>query len=412
MSTQDTNPEQAADLAEVESGPLPDPDVELMIGEAGPRGRRATRRTLMTILTEDPRWAGRFQLDTFQNLITFDGRPLNDTDLTRTSCWMEAVYQTTPSRELVQEVAACVAEDEAFHPVRAYLKGLRWDRVERSTTLLGGYLGVKDSPLVQEMGRAFLVGAVARVLEPGCKLDTMLVLIGPQGAGKSRFCRALAPEPSWFGDTPIDLRSKDAYLALQGKWIYELAEMEALRGKAATRVKSFLSSPTDTFRAPYDRATRDYPRQCVFIGTSNHPDLFDDGTGSRRFWPVEIGEIAIEALEEDRDQLWAEAMFRYRRGERWHLAPELEASRQHAVARYQLTDPHREQLEAWITRRSESFTTTEAITAGLGIPADRVDRALQTRIGPLLHELGCVKFRTRQGGRREWRWSPPGESAE
>ncbi len=404
--------EVAGELAEVESGPLPDPDVELMLGEAGPRGRRATRRTVMTILTEDPRWVGRFQLDTFQNIITFDGRPLNDTDLTRASCWMEAVYQTTPSRELLQEVAACVAEDEAFHPVRAYLKELHWDRVERSTALLSGYLGVQDSPLVQEMGRAFLVGAVARVLEPGCKQDTMLVLIGAQGAGKSRFCRALVPAPSWFGDTPIDLRSKDAYLALQGKWIYELAEMEALRGRSATRVKSFLSSPSDTFRAPYDRATRDYPRQCVFIGTSNHPDLFDDGTGSRRFWPVEVGEIAMEALVEDRDQLWAEAMVRYQRGEPWHLAPEVEALRESAVARYQLTDPHREQLEAWLVGVTEAFTTAEAITRGLGIPVDRVDRSLQTRIGPLLHELGCIKHRVRQDRRREWRWMPPSGQPE
>ncbi len=402
----------AAVVAQIEAGPSPDPDVELLLGEAGPRGRRATRRVLHTILSEDPRWVGRIYHDTFQGQVTLDGRPLSDPDLTRLSCWMEAVYEVTPSADLLREVAACVAEEHPVHPVRRWLGELAWDGLARAPALLPRYLGAEDSPLSREMGRAFLVGAVARVTRPGCKLDTMLVLVGRQGAGKSRFCQALVPEAAWFGDTPFDLQSKDAFVALQGKWIYELAEMESLRGRAATRVKGFLSSSTDNFRAPYARVAQDQPRQCVFVGTSNHPDLFDDGTGSRRFWPVQVGRVDLPALLEDRDQLWAEAVARHQRGEPWHLDPNVEALRAEAAADYQRTDPHRERLEAWLAAMGSAFTTGDAITDGLGIAADRIDRSLQTRIGPLLHALGCLKVRARGDGRREWLWEPPARSGD
>jgi putative DNA primase/helicase len=401
----------ALTLARVEEGPAPDPDVVAMIGEAGPKGRRATRLTVRTILEHDPRWTGRIRRDLFRDQVVLDGQPLTDADLTRASCWVEEVYQATPSRDLLHEVAVCVANEQVFHPVRDWLAGLRWDGVERAPRLLPDVLGVEDTPLHREMGRAFLVGAVARVMAPGCKLDTMLVLVGAQGAGKSRFCAGLMPDPRWFGDTPVDLRSKDAYVALQGKWLYELAEMEAVRGRSATRVKSFLSSPVDHYRAPYGRTAQDHPRQCVFVGTSNHPDLFDDGTGSRRFWPVQIGRVDLSALTRDRDQLWAEALVRYRRGEAWHLDPALDRERQAAASRYQLTDPHRERLEAWLATVREPFTTSDALAKGLGIGADRVDRSLQTRIGPLLHELGCRKFRARGADGRAWRWMPPGVEA-
>jgi putative DNA primase/helicase len=257
-----------------------------------------------------------------------------------------------------------------------------------------------------------MVSCVARAFDPGCKVDTMLVLVGDQGAGKSRFCAGLMPDPAWFGDTPVDLRSKDAYVALQGKWLYELAEMEAVRGRSATRVKSFLSSPVDHYRAPYARVAEDHPRQCVFVGTSNHPDLFDDGTGSRRFWPVQVGRVDLDALARDRDQLWAEALVRYRRGEPWHLDPALDRVRQSESVRYQMTDPHRERLEAWLETVTGPFTTADAVAKGLGIGADRLDRSLQTRIGPLLHELGCAKFRARQQGQRSWMWQPPGLRSE
>ena len=395
------------ELARVASGPVPDPDVVDQIGAAGPGGRRATRRLLRVVLDADPRWTGRLRFDAFRRAVTLDGKPLRDADLTRMSCWVEEVYQAAPSRDLLFEVASCVAEDHAFHPVRDWLDGLVWDGVERAPSLLARMLGAAPTPLHAEMGRAFLVGAVARVFEPGVKLDTMLVLVGKQGIGKSQVCRALVPEASWFSDTPLDLRSKDAYQALHGKWIVEHAEMESVRGRSATRVKSFLSSATDSFRAPYARAPEDHPRQCVFIGTPNHPELFDDGSGSRRFWPVQVSWVQPQAVAAWRDQLWAEAVVRYRRGERWHLDAAAEAERATAAERFHITDPVRERMAAWLHRTKGPFSTAEALSEGLGVGVEAIDRSLQTRIGLLLHELGCSKFRLRRSLGGAWRWEPP-----
>ncbi|MEZ4241384.1 MAG: VapE family protein [Myxococcota bacterium] len=257
-----------------------------------------------------------------------------------------------------------------------------------------------------------LVGAVVRVMRAGLQARHHAGARRRPGAGKSQFCDRLMPDPTWFGDTPVDLRSKDAYVVLQGKWLYEIAEMEGVRGRSATRVKSFLSSPVDHYRAPYGRTAQDHPRQCVFVGTSNHPDLFDDGTGSRRFRPVQIGGVDLAALTRDRDQLWAEALVRYRRGEAWHLDLVLDRERQAVASLYQMTDPHRERLEAWLATTREPFTTSEALTKGLGIAPERVDRSLQTRIGPLLHEIGCRKFRSRGADGRAWGWRPPTTEAE
>ena len=407
--TPDPTPSSAdlATIAEVEAGPAPDPDVELIIGEAGPKGRRATRRTLRAIFEHDARWTDRIRRDIFRDQVVLDGKPLTDAALTRMSCWIEEVYRATPSRDLLHELAVCVADDHAFHPVQDYLHALAWDGTERTPSVLSRVLGAEDTPLHREMSRAFFVGAAARILRPGCKLDTMLVLVGAQGIGKSQFCAGLVPDRAWFGDTPVDLRSKDAYLALRGKWLYEMAEMEALRGRAAARVKAFLSSPTDSYRAPYARTAQDHPRQCVFVGTSNHPDLFDDGTGARRFWPIPVLSVDLPTLQAERDQLWAEAVARLDRGEAWHLDPSLDRQRATVATRYQMTDPHRERLEAWVANRDRAFTTTEAIAEGLGVAPERIDRSLQTRIGPLLHELGCAKFRARRAAGRGWLWAPP-----
>lgn len=414
MTDQPQSPPDAGELAQVDTGPAPDPDVELIIGDAGPRGRRATRRTIHAILTEDPRWTGRIRFDTFGQVILWDGRPVTDADLTRGSCWIEEVYQATPSLQLMNEVVSCVADERRFHPVHEYLDDLSWDGRERVPSLLSTYAGAEDTPLVRGVSRAFLVSAVARVMRPGCKCDTLLVLIGPQGAGKSRFCRALVPADTWFADTPLDLRSKDAFLNLRGKWLYEIAEMDGLRGRAAARVKSFLSSSTDHYRAPYERSSRDHRRQCVLVGTANHSDLLSDSTGSRRFWPIEVGTIDLKGVERDRDQLWAEASARYRHGETWHLPEELEKLRRAEQGRFQTTDPYIERLEVWLQDEAlgESFTTGDALAFGLGVPVDRIDRSLQTRIGSLLKSLGCRKFRSRSGGIREWRWRPPQRSSK
>ena len=399
---------QVLDLPEllgVEEGEAPDPTVEALLPAPGKNGRRATRAAVRTVLQHDPRLQSRVRFDSFAERLLLGDEPITDAELTRLNCWLEEVYQLTPSRDLLAEVVGCVADEARVHPVRAWLEGLRWDGEPRLPSLLHRALSAEDTPLHAAYGVCALVAAVARVLSPGCKVDALLVLVGGQGVGKSRFCAALLPDPRWFGDTPLDLRSKDAYGGLRGKWIYEIAEMEAFRGSNAAQVKAFVSSPCDHYRAPYARFAVDVPRQCVFIGTSNDPELLTDPTGSRRFWPVRVDALDLDWLQAHRDALWAEALHRYRAGQPWHLDAAQEAERVAVAEQFTRTDPHRERLEAWLPTVTRPFTTAEAVMDGLGMA--RASRSLETRLGSLLRQLGCEKSRVRDALGRRWVWVPP-----
>ena len=283
----------------------PDDDVLGMLGLEPGKKPRATRRTLLAILSHDPRWKGRIKLDLFRDAIVVDGEGLSDRDLTHLACWMEEIYSVNPSKDLVVECLSAVAADNAFHPVRDWQTVRAWDGEERLPTMLTRYFGAPDDDLTREMSRAWLVGGAARIRKPGCKLDTVLVLVGEQGIGKSSALKALMPWPELFADTPLDLKTKDCMQNLGGVWLYELAELEGLRGRNPQRVKAFLTSAVDTYRVPYGRMPSAHPRQCFFVATTNEPEFLVDNSGARRFWPVPVRRIDVTGLEAVRDQLWA-----------------------------------------------------------------------------------------------------------
>ena len=220
----------------------------------------------------------------------------------------------------ITDALELVAREQTFHPVRQYLKGLQWDGTRRLDTMLVDYLGAEDTPYVRAVTRKWMAAGCRRVFEPGCKFDTMLVLVSPrQGLGKSMLGDILAGE--WFKDGLRDIDTKDALQELQGKWIVEVAELSALKKAGVEQLKQFLSCRKDTFRPAYSRYAVDHPRQCIFLGSTNEGEFILDETGGRRFWPVEV-QCAPEdtpyrtaALRENRDQLWAEAMERWREGE-------------------------------------------------------------------------------------------------
>jgi putative DNA primase/helicase len=165
------------------------------------------------------------------------------------------------------------------------------------------------------------------------------VLEGKQGLLKSSAVRVLVPDPTWFADTRIDLGSKDAYLALSGVWLYEVAELESFSGWGANRLKSFVSSATDTYRVPYGRSTQAYPRQTVFVATTNDSDYVSDWTGERRKWPVPVERVDLDAIARDRDCLWAEARAAFEAGERWHLEGEAAAAMSELAMERHVADP-------------------------------------------------------------------------
>jgi hypothetical protein len=223
------------------------------------------------------------------------------------------------SREVAGQAVQAVAEEQKYHPVREFLQdvGSRWDGDPRIDNWLQEYLHVKCGNFTSAVGARWLISAVARIFEPGCKADCALILEGKQGIKKSTALRALG-EP-WFTDQIADLGGKEASIQTRGVWIIEIAELDSMRRVEVGRVKAFMSCAADRYRPPYGKRPVDYPRQCVFAGSVNHGTYLHDETGNRRFWPVECHDIDIDGLHAAKEQLWAEAVVRFRDREPWWL---------------------------------------------------------------------------------------------
>ncbi len=191
--------------------------------------------------------------------------------------------------------------------VRDYLDALVWDGVPRIDRWLVEYAGVEDSSYIRAVSRAFLVAAVRRVRQPGCSFDTMLVLEGAQGTGKSSALRILAISDDWFTDD-VSMGSREVIEATAGKWIVEMSEIEGMGQGDVAALKAFLATRTDQARPAYQREVVKVPRQFVIVGTTSASEYLKDSTGNRRFWPVHVGRsFDLDRLRADRDQLWAEA---------------------------------------------------------------------------------------------------------
>lgn len=201
------------------------------------------------------------------------------------------------------------------NPVREYLDSLKWDGVERVSRWVNAYLG-DDTSEANAAGQRWLIQAVARAYEPGCAADGVLVLGGGQGVKKSTALKILGGE--WFTDKVGDLnRQADAALGLAGKWIIEICNWDTVKVRDIDLVKSFITRRVDWFRAPYTPAHEEHPRHCVFAGTSGGTRKFEDSTGARRFWLVQVTKVDTAALQRDRDQLWAEAVHMFKNKMPW-----------------------------------------------------------------------------------------------
>lgn len=246
----------------------------------------------------------------------FTPRPITDEDVTHVQERLQIAGLRRVSSEIMHQAVRCVAVERAYHPVRDYLNGLQWDKIPRLDTWLTDYLGAEMSEYHAGIGRMFLIAMVARIFKPGCKADYMMVLEGEQGAKKSTACAILGGE--WYSDGMPDLKTgKDVQMHLRGKWLLEIAELSAL-GKAENEMlKHFITRTTERFRPPFGRCEVIEPRQCLFVGTTNKSVYLSDETGGRRYWPVKIGEISIDDLAADRDQILAEAVHAFRHGAQW-----------------------------------------------------------------------------------------------
>ena len=257
----------------------------------------------------------------------------NDTDDSGLREFIEKYYGISSTAKCADALALSF-EKHSFHPIKDYLESLTWDGVERVNTLFIDYLGAEDNSYVRTVARKIIVAAVARVLVPGIKFDNMPVLAGPQGMGKSTIIKKLGKQ--WYSDSLTTVSGKEAYEQLQGVWILEMGEMMATKKADIEATKHFLSKTEDIYRVAYGRRTSRFPRQCVFIGTTNDREFLRDKTGNRRFWPIDVGintntkSVFDDLTQYEIDQIWAEAVELWRAGEKLYLTgeEEKEAKRQ------------------------------------------------------------------------------------
>ena len=379
--------------------------------KGGGRKPTACPGNVEIVLMEDPLFVKALVYDGFKNVVEWRGVPLTDADITAIRLAMGRTYRITPSVALMAEMLHYAAKQREFHPVRDYLVKLRWDGRHRLATMLKTYCAAPDTRLNAELGRRFMISAVARVMNPGCKVDTTLILAGPQGYFKSTFFRVLAGE-GWFCDTPIDMRNKDAYLALRGAWLYEMAELSSMRPRDAETVKAFLAAQEDHFRPPYGREMVDAKRQCVFVGTTNETGFLNDPTGARRFWPVAVrAPIRLDEVRAAREQLWAEAVEAWRRGERWWLEEDGDEELRDIHQDYESEDPWETLISEWIDSQppGSEVTIGGVLTVALKIDIGQQNRSHEMRVAGLLVRLGFKRRRITVRGKRGWVYDRPSQ---
>jgi len=300
---------------------------------------QSTVNNVVLILENDPLLKGCIAFNAFEQRevtlrdlpwrkVTDKTRYLTDKDDAGIRSYLENVYRITGVQK-IKDGLDMVLLKNSFHPVRDYLNGLSWDGEPRLDHLLVDYLGAADTDYVHAVTRKALVAAVARVFEPGVKFDYVLTLIGKQGIGKSTILKKLGRQ--WYSDSFGTITGKEAFEQIQGVWIVEMGELAGLKKAEMETVKHFISKQEDRYRVAYGRRVENFPRQCVFFGTTNNLDFLRDPTGNRRFWPVDTlqetptRDVFSDLTEDEVNQIWAEALWRYRQGETLYLPPALEA---------------------------------------------------------------------------------------
>lgn len=349
-----------------------------------------------------PEYHGKWSLNTMTGEVWFDGEPMRETMVHEVRSRCDERLGFSPGREDVESAILTAARERPFHPIQQYLRSLDWDGIGRLSAMARDYLSSSD-PLHGELVRKWMISAVARALNPGCKVDTALMLHGEQGYFKSKFFSVLGG--SWHADSPIDIANKDSFQQIHAAWIYEFAELEnVVHGRAESRLKAWLTSTHDMFRAPYARVVERKPRSCVICGTTNRKQFLTDDTGSRRFWIISVANpVPWELLAEMRDQLWAEARCAYEDGETWWLNREADAAREIANEEFVDEDPWQPTIAAWAANPSnDNITITSVLAEALELDSARQDRGAQMRVARILRTLG---FERRQmGWPRQWRY--------
>jgi predicted P-loop ATPase len=388
----------------------------------GRNGPRAVLANAITAFRDAPELDGLLWFDAFHQRTTLRGEPPWATENGPTEeawtdqCdrlaanWLQCHGIFVPPK-VAGQAAETVARGNLFHPVINYLITIKWDCKDRLDTWTITYLGVEDSPYIRATASRFLIAAVARVMEPGCKVDCVPILEGPQGLLKSTALRTLFSP--WFTDDVDALGSKDAAMQIAGVWCAELAELDSISRGEASKIKAFVSRQTDRFRPPYGERVIDQKRQSVFAGTVNGNEYLRDETGGRRWWPWSCTKINIPGLTDVRDQLWAEALARYDQGNHWWLdTKELNGYAAEQQADRLIQDPWGETIRKYVDG-CEGVSVDDLLTH-LGIPQQDRDQRDANRVAACLKALGWQRRMTRIEGVAYpvRRYHPPAREAQ
>jgi putative DNA primase/helicase len=353
-----------------------------------------------------------------------------DLDDAETLHWLSD-YMAEPTAATVRTAVLIVANRSKFNKVRDYLEAcaLAWDGVSRLETWLIDFMGVcrgarfdampendraRTLAYVRLAGSKWLIAGAARALSPGCRVDTMLILEGEQGLMKSTALRTLGGE--WFSDARLDFSNKDTLLLLQGRWIIEMPELEGMNKADTSETKRFLTQHEDIFRKPYGATLTKSPRRCIFAGTVNHETYLKDDSGNRRFWPVRVSSVDLDGLAAARDQLWGEAVHRFREGVAYWVKPDERAL-------FEEQQDLRFQVDAWegllrafldgdgeLQGRLERVKMEQLLGSALKLDKGKWDRQCSIRVGSIMRRIGWERKRENTGA-RDWYYQRPEASA-
>lgn len=355
-----------------------------------------------------------FRYNEWTNQAEMDGKPIKDDDILTMSLWLQANTGVEWTDEKLWKAVTALGKEQSFNPLGEYLRGaIKWGG-EDAILKLVALLNPVDSENAYVFLKRWLISGVARAMNPGTKADLMLVLVGQQGIGKSRFARGICPFADVFLEDFSAKITRDEKMKLRGKWIVEMSELKGLREARLDNLKSFLTATDDNFRLPYGRETRDYPRKSVFIGTTNESNFLRDDTGERRFMIVESqtqppNEWDFEAILSLRDSVWAQAVQLFDNGEKWWLEGVEQEGQTKVNSLYVDQDPWTDEVLEVAQRFGEIQKPFDTIKLSLNIEMDlaKCGQVEMERVNRILRRAGWLQKVVKRDGKTKKVWLNP-----
>lgn len=344
-------------------------------------------------------------------------QPFTDSDYTRLRITLEGQGFKPVGRELIRDVVLLVAQDQPFDSAITWLGSMVWDGVPRVERFLEMYFGAEETPYARAVSMYLWTAMAGRVMKPGCKADMVPILVGEQGAGKSRAVAALAPSPEFFAE--VSLHEKDDNLSrlMRGRLVAELGELRGLHSKELESIKAFITRTHENWIPKYREFAVQFPRRLVFIGTTNKDEFLADETGNRRWLPIRVQKTDPQAIERDRNQLWAEARDLFNLlGVDYRAAEQMSAA---SHKEYTIADSWNETVSKWLMEPDpltgakpiacKYLRVQEVLTKALRFEDRNITRREEMRMGAVLRALGYRRTKVREGKASVWGFVPGGD---